>query len=87
MHRSHHGADQTLDMSAVVRATNRTMNEGNSMFCCAANESLAVKLAGVVEMNDIRKAMGRPLGLDVPIFEPRCLRQDQLLDDERNGRR
>jgi hypothetical protein len=74
-------------MGTVMRALNRSVNERNSVLSRPANEGFAMELTSVVEMNDIREPMDRPIGLDAPILEPRSFRQDQLLNGERDRRR
>ena len=53
---AHHRPDQSLDMPAIVRRGDRTMNKRNAIFRGPARKRTAAKLARVVDMNDVRQA-------------------------------
>ncbi|CCV09113.1 hypothetical protein MESS2_850017 [Mesorhizobium metallidurans STM 2683] len=84
---AHHGADQPLDMAAIVRRAHRPMVDRDPILLAPALQRLGPELLGVVEVQAFRDAANRPLCVDGALGEPALLGECCVGQAERDGRR
>ena len=54
MHGAHHGADQPFDMTAEVRLSRGAVIESYAILLAPPHQRLGVKLAGIVDVQNLR---------------------------------
>ena len=81
---THHRPNQPLDVAAIVRRRNRTVDQGNPKFLRAPLQRARAKLLAVVDMNSFRKPCRRPVAVDAEPGKISLLRQHQALDRQRD---
>ncbi|MEO1959775.1 MAG: hypothetical protein ABGW82_02155, partial [Paracoccus sp. (in: a-proteobacteria)] len=79
---AHHGADQPLDMAAIVGSGDRTMDELDAIFLSAPLQGARPEFLGVIEVDGIREPAGRPLRIDAQSGKPHLCRLQGRLEYE-----
>ena len=87
--RPHHRADQTLDVTAVVRRPNRPVLQRNPVLLGAPLHRLRTEFPGIVDVNGLRQSLRGPVRVDPQALQPVEFGLHQVLNGQchRQGRR
>src|SRR5882762_11332377 len=85
MNLAHHRPDESFNVSAEMRRSNRTIVDRDTVLLTAAAQRLGMKLFGVVEVKPGKQSLDRPLLLDLSLCQPRLLGHRCVSDAERHA--
>src|SRR5216684_3569531 len=87
MNFAHHGADQPLDMAAIMRRPHRAVVDGDAILVATALQRFGAELLGVVQMQPLRDAARWPQRIDAALGQPALLGERRMTQAQRDGRR
>ena len=87
MNSTHHGADQPLDMAAIVRAFHRSVLKFDAVLGGATQQCLAMEFPAIVDMDDVRQAKNWPIAANGVLVQPLGFVHHQVLDSQCHRRR
>src|SRR5271156_30945 len=85
MHAPHDGADQPLDVTAIVRRANRSPNEFYSLLTAGPREGPASEVGAIVRMKRFREPRHRPTRIDRVFLEPSAFLVDSVQHAKTDG--
>ena len=86
VNRSHHGADQPLNVTAEAGRRRRTVDELDPVLAAGGFQCSGVKFRAVVAMQDGRQARDRPWMFNAALLQPRGLVVNRVQEAEAHRR-